>query len=219
MNGAPRSAAQENLERHPICRQCTRRRPLHRLSGVGVAARRPAAAASGRPISANPGPSAGSSREGSCRSCLLVRPAWVRSEHRHARRCGAQVATGLVDARRRTGRQCVRGACGGRAGRKRARLLVCSGVAQSVVDSVHSEHDEFVFVDRRPKPAGVAYTSTTCGTPPACACGIREDTGLWNESPATLKLAAQAARRGPRRHPAGVPQQTAAAQTLARLGR
>ena len=119
MNGAPRSAAQENLERHPICRQCTRRRPLHRPSGprsVGVAARRPAAAASGRPISANPGPSAGPSREGSCRSCLLlVRSAWVRFEHRHARRCGAQVAMGLRDARRRTGRQCVRGACGDRA--------------------------------------------------------------------------------------------------------
>lgn len=128
MNGAPRSAAQENLERHPICRQCTRRRPLHHPSGprsVGVAARRPAAAASGRPISANPGPSAGSSREGSCRSCLLVRPAWVRSEHRHARRCGAQVATGLVDARRRTGRQCVRGACGDRAG---AREVAASGL-------------------------------------------------------------------------------------------
>lgn len=118
MNGAPRSAAQENLERHPICRQCTRRRPLHRPSGprsVGVAARRPAAAASGRPISANLPPAAGPSREGSCRSCLLVRPAWVHSEHRHARRCGAQSATGLVDARRRTGRQCVRGACGDRA--------------------------------------------------------------------------------------------------------
>lgn len=128
MNGAPRSAAQENLERHPICRQCTRRRPLHRPSGprsVGVAARRPAAAASGRPISANPGPSAGPSREGSCRSCLLVRPAWVHSEHRHARRCGAQSATGLVDARRRTGRQCVRGACGDRAG---AQEVAASGL-------------------------------------------------------------------------------------------
>ncbi len=41
-------------------------------------------------------------------------------------------------------------------GRKRSRLLVCSGVAQSVVDSVHSEHDEFVFVDRRPKQDGAA---------------------------------------------------------------
>ncbi len=128
MNGAPRSAAQENLERHPICRQCTRRRPLHRPSGprsVGVAARRPAAAASGRPISANLPPAAGPSREGSCRSCLLVRPAWVHSEHRHARRCGAQSATGLVDARRRTGRQCVRGACGDRAG---AQEVAASGL-------------------------------------------------------------------------------------------
>lgn len=167
--------------------------------------------------------------------------------------------------------------------RKRSRLLVCSGVAQSVVDSVHSEHDEFVFVYRRPKQDGAARRDPhpvetmnntawqrvrreagrgdlhvhglrhTAGTRlrdarvaqstradirwhasptmtqhysmahraelHAAVEKIREDTGLWNESPATLKLAAQAARRGPRRHPAGVPQQTAAAQTLARLGR
>ena len=160
MNGAHRSAAQENLEHHPICRQCTRRRPLHRPSGprsVGVAARRPAAAASGRPISANPGPSAGPSREGSCRSC-------PSSSGPH----GFALNTGTRgDVVRR-----LRWDCGMRVGelgvnvfgvpaatvqrRKRSRLLVCSGVAQSVVDPVHSEHDEFVFVYRRPKQDGAA---------------------------------------------------------------
>jgi integrase len=39
-------------------------------------------------------------------------------------------------------------------GRKRSRLLVCNSVAQSVVESVRGEHDEFVFVYQRLKKDG-----------------------------------------------------------------
>jgi integrase len=39
-------------------------------------------------------------------------------------------------------------------GRKRSRLLVCNSVAQSIVESVRGEHDEFVFVYRRRKKDG-----------------------------------------------------------------
>lgn len=39
-------------------------------------------------------------------------------------------------------------------GRKRSRLLVCNSVAQSVVESVRGQHDEFVFVYRRVKKDG-----------------------------------------------------------------
>jgi hypothetical protein len=31
-------------------------------------------------------------------------------------------------------------------GRKRSRLLICNSVAQSVLESVREQHDEFVFV-------------------------------------------------------------------------
>jgi integrase len=39
-------------------------------------------------------------------------------------------------------------------GRRRSRLLVCNGVAQSVVETVRGEHDEFVFVYQRRKKDG-----------------------------------------------------------------
>jgi len=42
-------------------------------------------------------------------------------------------------------------------GRKRSRLVVCNSVAQSVVESVRGQHDEFVFVYQRLKKDG------TCG--------------------------------------------------------
>ena len=34
-------------------------------------------------------------------------------------------------------------------GRRRARVVVCNSVAQSVIESVRSQHEEFVFVYRR----------------------------------------------------------------------
>lgn len=39
-------------------------------------------------------------------------------------------------------------------GRKRSRLLVCNSVAQSVIESVRGQHDEFVFVYQRLKKDG-----------------------------------------------------------------
>ena len=48
-------------------------------------------------------------------------------------------------------------------GRKRSRLLVCNSVAQSVIESVRGQHDEFVFVYQRMKKDG----SRGCGKPHA----------------------------------------------------
>jgi integrase len=41
-------------------------------------------------------------------------------------------------------------------GRKRSRLLVCNGVAQSVIESVRGQHDEFVFVYQRLRKDGTS---------------------------------------------------------------
>lgn len=155
-------------------------------------------------------------------------------------------------------------------GRKRSRLLVCNSVAQSVIESVRSGHDEFVFVYQRLKKDGSAgqgkphpietmnntawqrarqdaglgdlhvhdlrhttgmrlretgvseatradilwHTSPTMTHHYSMAQivelhaaleKIKEDTGRWNKSLATLKLEQQAAKRDT--SPAKVPQQ------------
>ena len=155
-------------------------------------------------------------------------------------------------------------------GRKRSRLVVCNSVAQSVVESVRGEHNEFVFVYQRRKrdgssgkaephsvgtmnnsawqrarkeadlgdlhvhdlrhttgmrlrEAGVGestradilwHTSPTMTHHYSMAQivelhgaleKIKDDTGQWNKSLATLKLEQQAMRRDP--SPAKVPRQ------------
>jgi integrase len=155
-------------------------------------------------------------------------------------------------------------------GRKRSRLLVCNSVAQSVIESVRGEHDQFVFVYQRLKKDGsrgkgkahaigtmnntawqrvrkeaglgdlhvhdlrhttgmrlreagagestradiLWHTSPTMTHHYSMAQivelhgaleKIKDDTGRWNKSLATLKLEQQAARRDT--SPAKVPQQ------------
>lgn len=167
-------------------------------------------------------------------------------------------------------------------GRKRSRLLICNSVAQSVIESVRGDHDEFVFVYQRrkgngsagqakPHPMGTMNNTAwqrarreaglgdlhvhdlrhTTGmrlreagvtestradilwhTSPtmthhysmaqivelhAALEKIKDDTGRWNKSLATLKLEQQEARRD--RSPAKVPQQKQTAQTVERLSR
>jgi integrase len=139
----------------------------------------------------------------------------------------------------------------------RSRLLVCNGVAQSIIESVREEHDEFVFVYqrrkkdgsagvRKPHPIGTMNSTAWQRARREAGLGdlhvhdlrhttgmrlreagvgestradilwhasphhysmaqivelhgalekIKDDTGRWNKSLATLKLEQQAARR------------------------
>ena len=62
---------------------------------------------------------------------------------------GLQPALGLGDPGAGTRHLGLRGAAGAREAGAPAAVVVCNSVAQSIIESQRSEHEEFVFVWRR----------------------------------------------------------------------